>query len=79
MKKQDILQKKSIAYYSGLDGVEVKGIEYGIEDHVLCVSGAWYGKKQPHRLKVYYAGDERAYIRLYGYRLPLDEFIRMGD
>ena len=54
---------ETIAYYSGLNGLEIKGIEYGIDDHVLCVSGAWNGKPKPHRLKIYYT-SENAYIKL---------------
>ena len=41
------------------------------------VSGAWYGKPKPHRLKIYYT-SENAYIKLDGYRIPLDECIRTG-
>lgn len=37
--------RESIAYYSGLNGLEIKGIEYGINDYVYCVSGCWYGGK----------------------------------
>lgn len=77
MKKSEILKMETIAYYSGFNGLEIKGIEYGIDDHVLCVSGAWYGKPKPHRLKIYYT-SENAYIKLHGYRIPLDECIRMG-
>lgn len=44
MTKKDILKMETIAYYSGFNGLEIKDIEYGIDDHVLCVSGAWYGK-----------------------------------
>ena len=76
MTKKDILKMETIAYYSGFNGLEIKGIEYGIDDHVLCVSGAWNGKPNPHRLKVYYT-SENAYIKLHGYRVPLDECIRM--
>ena len=75
MNKKDILKMETIAYYSGFNGLEIKGIEYGIEDYVLCVSGAWNGKPNPHRLKIYYT-SENAYIKLNGYRVPLDECIR---
>lgn len=51
MTKKDILKMETIAYYSGFNGLEIKGIEYGIDDHVLCVSGAWNGKPKPHGLK----------------------------
>ena len=77
MTKKDILKKETIAYYSGFNGLEIKGIEYGIDDHVLCVSGAWYGKPKPHRLKIYYT-SENAYIKLNGDKIRLDECIRTG-
>lgn len=77
MNKKDILQMETIAYYSGFNGLEIKGIEYGINDYVFLVSGAWGGKKRTHRLKVYYTSED-AYIKLHGYRVPLDECIRTG-
>lgn len=77
MKKSDILKMKSVAYYSGLSGLEIKKIEHGIEDYVLCVSGAWCSKKQAHKVKVNYTTRGDAYIRVHGYRIPLNECIRM--
>lgn len=41
-KREYCENRKSIAYYSGLNGLEIKGIEYGINDYVYCVSGAKY-------------------------------------
>ena len=80
-KSQYCESRESIAYYSGLNGLEIKGIEYGIEDHVYCVSGAWYGgkaAKQYHRVKVQYTRKGSAFFMVHGYRIPLDECIRMG-
>lgn len=37
-KKEYCENKKSIAYYSGLNGLEIKGIEYGINDFIYCIS-----------------------------------------
>lgn len=42
-KRQYCESRESIAYYSGLNGLEIKGIECGIDDFVYCVSGAWGG------------------------------------
>ena len=73
--------RESIAYYSGLNGLEIKGIEYGIDDYIYCVSGAWYGgkaAKQYHRVKVQYTRKGAAFLRVHGYRIPLNECIRMG-
>lgn len=67
---------KSFAYYSGFGGLEFKKIEYGIEDYIYCVSGAWTSKKSYHKLKVYY-GNNGDYIKLHGARIPLNECIRM--
>lgn len=70
--------RESVAYWSGLNGLEIKGVEYGIDDHVYCVSGAWGGKKAYHRCVIQYTRRGRAFIRVHGYRIPLDECIRMG-
>ena len=77
-KKEICLNNESFAYYSGLGGLELKKIEYGIEDYVYCVSGAWTSKKAFHRLKVYY-NDNGGYIKLHGYKIHFSECVRMGD
>ena len=71
---------ESIAYYSGLNGLEIKGIEYGIEDYVYCISGAWGGGKRFHRCKIYHPVNERKspFFRVHGYRVPFDECIITG-
>jgi hypothetical protein len=53
-KKEYCMTHESVAYYSGLNGLEIKGIEYGIDDYIYCVSGAWGGGKGYHRCKVQY-------------------------
>ena len=73
--------RESVAYYSGLNGLEIKGIEYGINDFVYCVSGCWYGGKAArkyHRLKIQYDRRGGTFVRLDGYKIPLNECIRMG-
>ena len=73
--------RESIAYYSGLNGLEIKGIEYGVNDYLYCVSGCWYGGKAArkyHCLKIRYDRSGGAFVRLNGYKIPLDECIRMG-
>ena len=75
-KKEVCLNNKSFAYYSGFGGLELKHIEYGIEDYIYCVSGAWTSKKSYHKLKVYY-GNNSYYLKLHGYKIPLNECIRM--
>lgn len=77
-KKEYCLSHDSVAYYSGLNGLEIKGIEYGIDDYVYCVSGAWGGGKAFHRCKIQYDPERAAFFRVYGHKVPLDECIRMG-
>lgn len=76
-KKEYCLNNPATAYYSGLGGLEIHGIEYGINDYLFCVSGAWNGKKQYHKLKIYYDSTGAAFVRLHGYKIPFDECIRM--
>lgn len=78
MSKAEILNMPTIAYWSGLDGLEIKDIEYGINDYVLCVSGAWYGGKsneRAHRVKIRYNKNGDPYIVIHGYRILLSECI----
>lgn len=79
MNKREFCEsRESVAYYSGLNGLEIKGIEYGINDFVYCVSGCWYGGKAFHRCKIYYPITGSAFFRVHGYKIPFDECIRMG-
>lgn len=80
-KKEYCMSHDSVAYYSGLNGLEIKGIEYGVNDFVYCVSSCWYGGKAArrfHRCKIYYPITESAFFRVGGYKIPFDECIRMG-
>lgn len=77
-KREYCLNHPSIAYYSGLFGIEIKGIEYGIEDYIYSVSGTWNGKPSYHRNKIMYTASGDPYFRIYGYRIPLNECIRMN-
>lgn len=77
-KKEYCMNHESIAYYSGLNWLEIKGIEYGINDYVHCVSGAWGGGKGYHRCKVQYSRNGAAFFRVHGYKIAFDECIKMG-
>lgn len=80
-KKEYCTTNPATAYYSGFGGLEIHGIEYGIEDFIYCVSGAWYGgtaARKYHKLKIRYDQNGGAFVRLHGYKIPLNECIRMG-
>ena len=74
--KKAILEKSAIAYYSGWNGIEIKDIEYGIEDYVVFVSGVWYGKKSVHRSIIKTTMNGNMYFLANGRRIPLNECIR---
>lgn len=77
-KKEYCMKNPAIAYYSGLNGLEIHGIEYDVDDYIYFVSGVWGGGKSYHRRKIQYTRSGAAFFRVYGYRVPLDECIRMG-
>lgn len=78
MSKQEIcMNKKTIAYWSACGGVEVKEIEFGIDDCIYCVSNAWGSKKHFHKLKINYGASD-GYVVLNGYRLYLNDCLRVG-
>ena len=73
-KRQYCESQESIAYYSGLNGLEINGID----DYIYCVSGAWGGGKAFHRCKIQYTRSGAAFFRVHGYRVPLDECLGIG-
>ena len=77
-KREQCLNNDTIAYYYGIGGVEIKHIEYGIEDYVYCVSGVVGSPKNHiyHKLEIYNT-EKVSYIRLHGYKIPLDECLRV--
>ena len=66
-KKEYCENRPTVAYYSGFGGLEVKFIEYGTDDYIYLVAGAWNGNKTYHKLKVHY-GNKYDYITLHGCR-----------
>lgn len=81
MNKKEYCQKyPALAYYSGFGGLEIHGIECGIDDYIYCVSGAWgsASKRSYHKLKIQSAAGGQHYFRLHGYKIPLANCIKMG-
>lgn len=69
----------AVAYVSRNAGLEIHGIEYGVNDYVYTVSGAWAGTAayRFHRVRIDYTARGRAYFRIRGSRVYLDECISM--
>ena len=52
MTKREICDEhRTVAYNSGLGGLEVRHISYGINDFIYLIAGAWSNKKSYHKLK----------------------------
>ena len=68
--KQNYLNKSTIGYWCDWFGVELKDIEYGINDYAIIV----IQEKSVHRVKIYYG--KREYIKINGRRLYFDECLR---
>lgn len=77
--KEYCMNHPAIAYASRNSGLEIHGIEYGVTDYVYAVSGAWAGTAayRFHRVCIDYTARGRAYFRIRGSRVYLDECISM--
>lgn len=75
--KIEVLAQPSIAYYSGFGGTELKSIEYGINDAVVYVVGAWCSKPEVHKSRIYYKPNGDAFFTYKGSRISLSDCIRM--
>ena len=73
---EQYMNKPTLGYYSGLNGLELKQVEYGVDDHAHWISGAWGGGRKYHCLKIYYCKNGDAYCKLNGHRIPFSEVIR---
>ena len=79
-KKEYCTNNRAIAYYSGFGGLEIHGIEHGVNDYVYCTASAWYGgnsAKTYHKLRIYY-GEKYTYFNFKGQRVFFDDCIRMN-
>ena len=74
--KNYYMYKETVAYYSGWNGIEIKKIEYGIDDYIIYVDNAFCGtNKKVHKVKIHYA-EKSNYFLHNGIRIPLNECIR---
>ena len=82
MKQSEILGMKTLAYtHVGVIGIEVKGIEHGINDHALVVMCAYGCEPTAHKLRIYttIAGKPYCRAKYHGrcFRFYFDECIRV--
>ena len=75
MNKKDILKLNTCGYLTlGIIMIEVKDVEYGIDDYLLCVSNT-YNKDElnqtPHRLKIRYTTSGKPYVIIFKQTLYL--------
>ena len=79
MTKREICNKHdTIAVCESCGGMEIRCIEYGIDDYVYCISGVLCDDETYHtyhKLKIYY-DDTWCYIKLNGVKIFLHECIK---
>lgn len=75
MKTNEALKMETVAYAVGYYDLEIKKIEYSIDDYVIYVTGAIHGHPKAHRAKIYYT--DRPYFMCYGSRVHLDDCMKM--
>lgn len=75
--KIEALAQPSIAYASMLGGTELKRIEYGINETVVFVVGAWCSRPEIHKSRIYYKSNGDAFFTYKGCRISLSDCIRM--
>lgn len=75
---KDYRNRETVAYWSDMMGIEVKGVETGIEDYLLVVAGTNTSTPTSHRLKVYSDSKGNGYIRLYGRRYKLEDCLTVA-
>ena len=69
---KDYRDMPTVGYWSDMGGVEVKEIQYGLDDYALVVAGTMSSSPTSHKLKIYYNNTE-PYIRLHGRRLKFSD------
>ena len=71
--KQLLLNSKTVAYYSGFNGIEIKDIR---DEEVYFVAGAFGGGRTVHKSKINYTNSGSAYFNYNGTWIRLDECLR---
>ena len=73
--KQAIIDKPTIAYYSGYNGIEIKQIN---EDEVICVSGCFGSSKiqRVHCVKLY-TDCKEPYFMISNHRIYLKDCLKV--
>lgn len=71
-------EMRTVGYWSAWGGVELKEIQYGIEDYAIVVANSFLGGSvsKAHRVRIHY--EDRSYIKLEGHTYYFDECIRNG-
>ena len=75
IEQEKYLNLPTIAYWSVFNGVEVKKIEYGINDYCICVCDAWTKARKVHRLKIRTNNNGYNYILINNTRLFFDDCV----
>ena len=74
--KAKYIQMPSVGVSATLNGLEVKAIEYGINDRIVFTIRNMRGNLTAHSARICYKSD-RPFFRFEDYRIYLDEIIKV--
>ena len=80
IEKRQLDKLPTIGYWSALGGVEVKKVEHGDVDYLICRVPSWKREPTYHRVKVQYPNvkgvEPRPFIVIHYEKFYLDECTR---
>ena len=76
MIKERYLRMRTIGYWSEYGGIELKDIEYGINDYAVVVSGAFSANRRCHKVMIHTNKNGRQFIMINGRRYYFDNCLR---
>ncbi len=75
--KVEIKALKSVWFASLCGGLEIKKINYWIDDVVVFTTGAWTSNPSVHTAKIRHNTKWEAYFKHHGYTVKFGDIIRM--
>lgn len=75
--ERDAIAMKTLGYYSGFGGLEIKAVEYGIDEAIIFIVGAWTGTPEGFRSVIQYNRDGEAFFKYRNAHIYLNDCLRV--
>lgn len=77
--KQKYLNAQTVAVSNSCGGLEVKAIEYDIDDSIVFVADSWRNKPTVHRARISTDPKGRDYFMFECTRVYMDEILKVDN